>query len=128
HCFVFFFCQAEDGIRDRNVTGVQTCALPISDQWATKPSGWPWLGRSRIQLRPKISGLPRIPSFHTSLSGDPIPAGLPEDIERSWGIFFSKFLVHLLARHCFRRSFLECFQAAAGFPGPRLLDVWVRRV
>src|SRR5207249_6367983 len=27
----FFFFQAEDGIRDRNVTGVQTCALPISD-------------------------------------------------------------------------------------------------
>src|SRR5699024_11397209 len=26
--YVFFF-QAEDGIRDRNVTGVQTCALPI---------------------------------------------------------------------------------------------------
>src|SRR5699024_11352238 len=26
----FFFLQAEDGIRDRNVTGVQTCALPIS--------------------------------------------------------------------------------------------------
>src|SRR5207249_8151860 len=24
--------QAEDGIRDRNVTGVQTCALPISDR------------------------------------------------------------------------------------------------
>src|SRR5699024_11338474 len=27
---VCFFFQAEDGIRDRNVTGVQTCALPIS--------------------------------------------------------------------------------------------------
>src|SRR5699024_6654848 len=26
-----FFFQAEDGIRYRNVTGVQTCALPISD-------------------------------------------------------------------------------------------------
>src|SRR5699024_12117829 len=26
---VGFFFQAEDGIRDRNVTGVQTCALPI---------------------------------------------------------------------------------------------------
>src|SRR5207248_4615325 len=25
----FFFFQAEDGIRDRTVTGVQTCALPI---------------------------------------------------------------------------------------------------
>src|SRR5699024_11798235 len=27
---LLFFFQAEDGIRDRNVTGVQTCALPIS--------------------------------------------------------------------------------------------------
>src|SRR3712207_8390622 len=31
-CFlIFFFFQAEDGIRDIGVTGVQTCALPI---WA----------------------------------------------------------------------------------------------
>src|SRR2546430_3841332 len=29
-CSVFFFFQAEDGIRDLTVTGVQTCALPIS--------------------------------------------------------------------------------------------------
>src|SRR2546427_3392451 len=28
--FCFFFFQAEDGIRDLTVTGVQTCALPIS--------------------------------------------------------------------------------------------------
>src|SRR5690348_17589195 len=28
--FVCFFFQAEDGIRDGRVTGVQTCALPIS--------------------------------------------------------------------------------------------------
>ena len=28
--FLFFFFQAEDGIRDSPVTGVQTCALPIS--------------------------------------------------------------------------------------------------
>src|SRR5260221_9387491 len=28
--FFFFFFQAEDGIRDHCVTGVQTCALPIS--------------------------------------------------------------------------------------------------
>src|SRR3989441_6540523 len=36
---MFFFFQAEDGIRDKLVTGVQTCALPISfldgiQQWA----------------------------------------------------------------------------------------------
>src|SRR5699024_11916988 len=34
---VCFFFQAEDGIRDRNVTGVQTCALPIS---MLKPANW----------------------------------------------------------------------------------------
>src|SRR5260370_2360926 len=28
-CCLFFFFQAEDGIRDDLVTGVQTCALPI---------------------------------------------------------------------------------------------------
>src|SRR5256885_12963859 len=41
---VFFF-QAEDGIRDYKVTGVQTCALPISDsrpaQSALAPSRHP---------------------------------------------------------------------------------------
>src|SRR5256885_8714561 len=31
--FCFFFFQAEDGIRDYKVTGVQTCALPISGAW-----------------------------------------------------------------------------------------------
>src|SRR6266540_4830884 len=40
--FFFFFFQAEDGIRYRDVTGVQTCALPI---WP-RPRGdaylWPW--------------------------------------------------------------------------------------
>src|SRR5256885_10638651 len=30
-CLCFFFFQAEDGIRDYKVTGVQTCALPILD-------------------------------------------------------------------------------------------------
>src|SRR5438034_947000 len=41
--FFFFFFQAEDGIRDHCVTGVQTCALPISpplaSNWPTKDSG-----------------------------------------------------------------------------------------
>src|SRR5438094_9319530 len=34
----FFFFQAEDGIRDRTVTGVQTCALPISTfpSWSSR--------------------------------------------------------------------------------------------
>src|SRR2546425_8031188 len=34
---LFFFFQAEDGIRDKLVTGVQTCALPISLALQRKP-------------------------------------------------------------------------------------------
>src|SRR2546430_8197891 len=40
----FFFFQAEDGIRDLTVTGVQTCALPISPP----PDGVP---RCRVKSR-----------------------------------------------------------------------------
>src|SRR5258708_31949226 len=36
---VFFFFQAEDGIRDDLVTGVQTCALPISCASGSRRSG-----------------------------------------------------------------------------------------
>src|SRR2546430_8588596 len=52
----FFFFQAEDGIRDLTVTGVQTCALPISpsarrcetgrEPSRTAPAG-PWTGTTR---------------------------------------------------------------------------------
>src|SRR5205085_8592973 len=57
--FFFFFFQAEDGIRDLTVTGVQTCALPISrdirsappnpDITSTKASSW--TRRSTITAR-----------------------------------------------------------------------------
>src|SRR6266496_6280899 len=40
----FFFFQAEDGIRDLYVTGVQTCALPISTSDGIK-SGVNWTRR-----------------------------------------------------------------------------------
>src|SRR2546426_2125280 len=46
---VFFFFQAEDGIRDYKVTGVQTCALPI---WATGSVA------SRSEARPRHSRSP----------------------------------------------------------------------
>src|SRR5699024_11984114 len=50
--FVCFF-QAEDGIRDRNVTGVQTCALPISE-----PSP---VFQPIVPLTPQWSDLPAFP-------------------------------------------------------------------
>src|SRR6266699_4745636 len=54
---MFFFFQAEDGIRDADVTGVQTCALPILRRRAWhqlfrtpasrehRQRGWRWLRR-----------------------------------------------------------------------------------
>src|SRR5438132_5560055 len=54
-CFFFFF-QAEDGIRDHCVTGVQTCALPIYVELHRESS----LG-GRLQAE--------LPSCH----GDPLP-------------------------------------------------------
>src|SRR5438105_12392772 len=53
--FFFFFFQAEDGIRDPLVTGVQTCALPISPLWAWSPPQ----RRGRHALR-------RFPDAHSS--------------------------------------------------------------
>src|SRR5437773_4075922 len=46
--FCYFFFQAEDGIRDRDVTGVQTCALPIGHDvsardWQLKNEGKQWM-------------------------------------------------------------------------------------
>src|SRR3712207_7905210 len=41
----FFFFQAEDGIRDIGVTGVQTCALPISGVLRVLEAGEPRLGQ-----------------------------------------------------------------------------------
>src|SRR2546430_11493431 len=52
----FFFFQAEDGIRDLTVTGVQTCALPISRplraRCAKRLSATAWMNKE-----PYISGL-----------------------------------------------------------------------
>src|SRR5205807_6658428 len=45
----FFFFQAEDGIRDYKVTGVQTCALPIFVAVALAVA---WVSRRLIQRAP----------------------------------------------------------------------------
>src|SRR5437762_4487701 len=47
--FDFFFFQAEDGIRDTSVTGVQTCALPISRRRTTWWSST-WASSSGIRV------------------------------------------------------------------------------
>src|SRR6266498_4673487 len=66
-----FFFQAEDGIRDADVTGVQTCALPISHGRPTGPR--PGLRRATTPVpagtRQPVGAPPR--------SGNGEPPGLP---------------------------------------------------
>src|SRR5699024_11900695 len=65
-CILFFF-QAEDGIRDRNVTGVQTCALPISVSPhphlvlanATRPAAFPPGGNHGKLTSPPVNDAAR---------------------------------------------------------------------
>src|SRR5207249_2840534 len=55
----FFFFQAEDGIRYRNVTGVQTCALPISHSAAPRGAGARAAPPPRNRCPPGIPSPPR---------------------------------------------------------------------
>src|SRR3712207_8150319 len=64
----FFFFQAEDGIRDIGVTGVQTCALPIwmVDHDPRSPERRGLVARARHQLLPHAAVQKRDPG-HMSL-------------------------------------------------------------
>ena len=54
----FFFFQAEDGIRDYKVTGVQTCALPISqNKIITLEEIKDKLGKKVLRLKMEINML-----------------------------------------------------------------------
>src|SRR5699024_12211490 len=79
--FFFFFFQAEDGIRDRNVTGVQTCALPIFSTATCAPDS---------------------PSFITA----PFPKSLSNfAIAASSAFFFSRSEERRVGKECrYRRS------------------------
>src|SRR5690625_2590207 len=78
-----FFYQAEDGIRDGHVTGVQTCALPISRHTAVASNGcrifhrWSFLDRRSIQNQGVWSiRLRQITPIGTASSD--LPVGLPD--------------------------------------------------
>src|SRR5437867_10509449 len=69
---VVFFFQAEDGIRGRTVTGVQTCALPIS---------------ARISRAREI--LAALERDELTRGGRPSVSGTPSDPQRQLGLFQS---------------------------------------
>src|SRR3990170_1725261 len=96
--FFFFFFQAEDGIRDDLVTGVQTCALPISPRgssWSGVPGGPPpaaavpprsgsaALGPSAASRRRSLRGRARWRSPSPTPRASPAPRFLPRSASPS---------------------------------------------
>ena len=67
---MFFFFQAEDGIRDSPVTGVQTCALPIYDMLGEKIGSM--TGTATNSVLPSEGSLPK---FTTSTENSGTLAG-----------------------------------------------------
>src|SRR5256886_5129913 len=99
---IFFFFQAEDGIRDLTVTGVQTCALPISTHlyallsatmfdaqigcWDAKETYWflrPWQADPLITVvaavgKPNHPAYPSGPSCLSASGADVLSTFFPE--------------------------------------------------
>src|SRR5699024_5157213 len=98
-CSCFFF-QAEDGIRDRNVTGVQTCALPICSDtdWSQVSGLRVWLDFTESEAGAFTPGQ----SVHVTYSSENMPAtaddgsGAPVDVpvddSYAWNQFGIKYL------------------------------------
>src|SRR3989440_2099442 len=70
--FSFFFFQAEDGIRDLIVTGVQTCALPIFTRSRLVALGWWWRRLVFGPEQPLLGGRGSARSHHERASDRPV--------------------------------------------------------
>src|SRR5256885_5686414 len=80
---MFFFFQAEDGIRDYKVTGVQTCALPISTLPAFDRLPWESQSPHADILERRAATLFRVADGQVSFVIAPIAAALWRYQDRS---------------------------------------------
>src|SRR3712207_5360136 len=102
--FIFFF-QAEDGIRDIGVTGVQTCALPISVPGLSAPEGWnPFAEPGLIErevawLRGAGAAVDGSSAFHVALR-KLIVAGMPVGERTATAVARLRDAVTTLLRLC----------------------------
>src|SRR5438552_16912872 len=130
---MFFFFQAEDGIRDDLVTGVQTCALPICRRRSTRCAS----SSSRAAADARVSRheqllkvLPRRRARSRAVSIGPT-AGVPRDArlaDPAWRVIDGAHLARLLAVRGAEPPTKEGPHAGTGSPdgavswGPHALD------
>ena len=100
--WLFFFFQAEDGIRDSPVTGVQTCALPIFVLMAVEQgtSSLNWVSLGNFFGRSSFATLMGLISvvFNIGMLITPIYAGVVFDRTDSYSVVLVSFLpIYLMA-------------------------------
>src|SRR2546425_12245950 len=98
--FFFFFFQAEDGIRDKLVTGVQTCALPISVALV-----WQWMCRRDFGLINRV--LARAGLGPVNWLGDPKTALLAVMLVSVWMQLGYQLTVFLAGLRAIPQAYLD---------------------
>src|SRR5690606_26053320 len=106
------FFQAEDGIRDFHVTGVQTCALPICFHCTAASICWPrrsrlmaacpYAVRHAVHYWPAVPDVQRLTHSAVSVPDDPQPlrqAPRPRDAHALLSVQLAAFQAHLAFRH-----------------------------
>src|SRR5260370_23155567 len=102
--FIFFF-QAEDGIRDSSVTGVQTCALPIWDPVTL------WYAKAVADMQGRPVSDPTSWTFQAGIHGStatPPPGANWNQCQHSSWYFLSWHRAYLYWRSEERRVGKEC--------------------
>src|SRR6266436_8325795 len=99
---IFVFFQAEDGIRDVAVTGVQTCALPISNA-----TGVP--SRASRDIAPAMCA-----AFHSRCASRSEERRVGKECRSRWSPYLYKKKQHWApARHSMRIAMIHCKGVAA---------------
>src|SRR2546430_6831283 len=122
-----FFFQAEDGIRDLTVTGVQTCALPISKL----PEALPRAVQSALiqhARKAPVNAGPKIPRAgprreQRNIASPQVFNLSRNQLRKAWLLpyFFPEpvkqtITVQAIAQHIRMRTFLQQFAVTAGTP------------
>src|SRR5699024_11764184 len=109
---IFFFFQAEDGIRDRNVTGVQTCALPICLENLQDSSSN--IIQSRAELGARMN---RLELIEDRLENQVVIA--KDTMAKNEGVEFEEAVTNLLTQEVIHRAALS---AGSKIIQPSLVD------
>src|SRR6266566_638907 len=122
----FFFFQAEDGIRDYKVTGVQTCALPISAPGCSRRALAAFAALALSGSMYAVAQVPQAPKPATPdvKRGEPAPP--PRSADGRYGIQVLVATVNVYADASPRSAVLAQLQQGARLEADQRRGNWYR--